>query len=239
MGHNDFLSMEEPLSDNELRELHRITQEAALKAYPNPDRTGCPGSDTLREVAASSWPADHEAYNHIKECSPCLGEMLEFGKALDREKRRRRLYRIWAIAAGLLVCFGITFQTWRIHIASTSSDGSQVAIIDRTINLWDRDTLRGGGQPVPLEAVSLPANRVRVRVILPRLSEGGKYTIAVTEDKYGRNVLAKNVGSALVDGSREVVTVILDLRRATSGAYFLQTTRDQDEASYYYPLDVH
>ena len=92
---------------------------------------------------------------------------------------------------------------------------------------------------MPLEAVALPATRVRVRVILPRFSEGGKYTIAVTQDKYGRDVLAKSVGSALVDGSREVVTVVLDLRYAKSGAYFLQTTRDQDEASYYYPLEVH
>jgi hypothetical protein len=30
----------------------------------------------------------------------------------------------------------------------------------------------------------------------------------------------------------------LDLRQAKEGVYFLSTTRDQDQASYYYPLQV-
>ena len=240
----------ENFSDEDFRELHRIAQTAALAAYPNPNRAGCPGTQTLREVANSRLPSDHPAYKHVATCSPCLREMLDMRqeRVLSRIRKRYRIYRI-GIAAVLVLAaaiglrtsrnFGIRFQGWRIHIAPTNtSDGSQVAIIDKTIDLWNRDTLRGGDQPVPLEAVSLPAARVRVRVILPRLSDSGRYRIAVTQDKYGRDVLANSMGSALADGSREVVTVILDLRRATSGAYFLQTTRDQDEASYYYPLKV-
>jgi hypothetical protein len=112
-------------------------------------------------------------------------------------------------------------------------------VIDRTIDLWDSDTLRGGGNPVPLKSVSLPATaRIRVRVILPRFSESGEYTIAVTRDKRGTDVLAKNAGPAIANGSREVVTVMLDLRQTPTGDYFLQTTQG-DEASYYYPLHVH
>ena len=40
------------------------------------------------------------------------------------------------------------------------------------------------------------------------------------------------------NGTRELVTVTLDLRSATTGPHFLSTTREQDQASYYYPLDI-
>jgi len=68
----------EPLSDEEFREIHRFLQQLALAAYPNPQRIGCPGSATLQAVAWTPWPADHPAYSHIKHCSPCLREMLDF-----------------------------------------------------------------------------------------------------------------------------------------------------------------
>jgi len=34
------------------------------------------------------------------------------------------------------------------------------------------------------------------------------------------------------------VSVELDLRSAKAGAYFLATTHEQDQASYYYPLQI-
>src|SRR5450755_2038349 len=157
--------MEEPLSNDELRELHRIAQEAALEAYPNPARIGCPGRDILREVAASPWPADHEAYNHIKECSPCLREMLELGKAMDREKKRRRLYRISAIAAGLVLICGIFIQWWKMQNASHS-----VGVIAQW-NLQSASALRGVEdyqQRIHLEA---PPRRGIIAVVLPLGSE--------------------------------------------------------------------
>lgn len=222
-------------SEEDFRELHRIAQTAALAAYPNPDRIGCPGTRVLREVANSRLASDHPAYKHVATCSPCLKEMLAFRSELvQRQKRRKRWIQLIAAAAALLI---LTSVAVKFAFRSGSPTGAN-ATVDQTINLWDRDALRGGNETAPLKEVSLPAARVRVNVILPRLSENGNYAIAVTRDKYGRNVLAKSVGPAVTHGSREIVTVILDLRGTTSGAYFLQTTRDQDEASYYYPLKV-
>ena len=60
----------------------------------------------------------------------------------------------------------------------------------------------------------------------------------IPDVKSGSDPVAKGIGSAVSDGSRELVSVTLDLRSAKTGPYFLSTTRAQDEASYYYPLDI-
>jgi hypothetical protein len=95
-----------------------------------------------------------------------------------------------------------------------------------------------GDQPAPLQSVSLPAAVVKVTVVLPRYSTPGQYVVAVTGDQSGSDPVAKGIGRAVADGSRELVTVTLDLRSATTGPHFLSTTREQDQASYYYPLDI-
>ena len=43
---------------------------------------------------------------------------------------------------------------------------------------------------------------------------------------------------ATINGDHESVSVELDLRAAKAGAYFLATTHEQDQASYYYPLQI-
>jgi hypothetical protein len=75
----------------------------------------------------------------------------------------------------------------------------------------------GGQQQDPLRSVSLPASRVWVTVILPRFSEPGLYLLAISRDPAGGE---------------------LDLRNAAAGSYFLSTTHEQDQTSYYYPLQI-
>jgi hypothetical protein len=89
-----------------------------------------------------------------------------------------------------------------------------------------------------LQSVTLPTALVKVTVVLPRYSTPGQYVVAVTRDQSGSDPVAKGVGLAVADGNRELVTVTLDLRSAAIGPHFLSTTREQDQASYYYPLDI-
>ena len=154
-----------------------------------------------------------------------------------------RLRRTWiwiAVCAVVVViaCLLVKSFVHSFYQPAVSSNNNQLVLLDRTINLWDRDTSRTAGEAVPLEAVLLPSALVRAKVILPRASESGTYTIAVTSDKYGQHVLAKGRAPSVVDGPRQLVTVILDLRQTKAGTYFLETTQDQNEASYYYPLTV-
>ena len=56
--------------------------------------------------------------------------------------------------------------------------------------------------------------------------------------KPGNDVQAHNTVTATSNSGREEVSVDLDLRKAAAGPYFLSTTHEQDQASYYYPLQI-
>jgi hypothetical protein len=62
--------------------------------------------------------------------------------------------------------------------------------------------------------------------------------VAVTRDQAGNDVQAHNTVTATSNRGREEVSVDLDLRKAAAGPYFLSTTHEQDQASYYYPLEI-
>jgi hypothetical protein len=79
---------------------------------------------------------------------------------------------------------------------------------------------------------------VRLTVILPRFSPPGQYAVAVTQDQDGNGVVAQKSVTATTDRDHESVVAELDLRTAKAGAYFLATTHEQDQASYYYPLQI-
>jgi hypothetical protein len=50
--------------------------------------------------------------------------------------------------------------------------------------------------------------------------------------------LAHSSAAATSNGDREEVSVNLDLRKSRPGTYFLATTHEQDQASYYYPFQI-
>ena len=112
-----------------------------------------------------------------------------------------------------------------------------MAVVSETVNLWDAGTMRGQ-QTSPLQSVSLPATLVRVKIVLPRFSEPGQYEVAVTRDQAGNDVQAHDTVTATSNSGREELSVDLDLRKAAAGPYFLSTTHEQDQASYYYPLQI-
>jgi hypothetical protein len=114
---------------------------------------------------------------------------------------------------------------------------ASVAAIPQTVDLWKAGTLRNG-QPSPLQSVTLPAALVKVTIILPRYSEPGQYAVAVTRDQTGNDLLAHGSAAATKNGDREEVSLDLDLRKSQPGSYFLSTTHEQDQASYYYPLQI-
>lgn len=62
--------------------------------------------------------------------------------------------------------------------------------------------------------------------------------VAVTRDQSGNDLLAKASTAAIGDRDREEVSLYLDLRKSQPGSYFLSTTHEQDQASYYYPLQI-
>ena len=169
-------SDETPLSDDEFKELHRILQQAALAAYPNPERKGCPGSEVLNEIAHTSWPAKHPGYDHVKHCSPCLREMLDMREQiiLARIRRKHRMY--WAgIAAAVILVLGIGLMLWRY--LPERAQQLPAAVINFATSIQ-----RGAGSEQQMPAGTIqtyPRKALQVTMSLPPGSEDGPYDFEI------------------------------------------------------------
>jgi hypothetical protein len=148
--------------------------------------------------------------------------------------RRRRAIAISSVASCLtfavLFILAVRYHTWQ-HVASGT------AAVTRTVDLWNAGTGRGV-QAGTQESISLPAAKIEATVILPAFSPPGQYVIAVARSQNGEGIVAE--GQSLTESveNRERVHVDLDLHRVKAGKYFLSTTHEQDQASYYYPLEI-
>jgi len=195
----------------------------------------CPDEAFLRDLARKTkWIAlSDPRVAHAANCPTCMSRLLVF----RQENRSRRRKRTLVTAVALCFVIGaavITVTRYGMHRQLPSAN---VAVRSEAVNLWDAGTIRGN-QPGSLQSVSLPAAIVRVTIILPRFSPPGQYAVAVTQDQNGNGVVAQRSALATTNGDHESVSVELDLRAAKAGAYFLATTHDQDQASYYYPLEI-
>jgi hypothetical protein len=68
-------------------------------------------------------------------------------------------------------------------------------------------------------------------VTLPRFSQAGRYEIRVSKDKAGTQLVAQGSGDAVENAGNTEVKVVLDLRAAKAGMYFLATVRDADNGA--------
>lgn len=195
----------------------------------------CPDEPFLKLLAKKSRqiPLTDSRVSHVANCPICMRTLLDLRET--HQTRRRRLILTLAIASCLLVTAAIFVLNHR-----SLNPQTQVAnevVIPQTVNLWDAGAFRGD-QPGQLQSVSLPAALVKVTVILPRFSDPGRYAVAVTRDQRGNELLAQGESNATDNQSRKEVSVLLDLRKSKPGSYFLATTHENDQASYYYPLQI-
>src|ERR1700761_6927593 len=196
-------------------------------------------------MAENRLPPDHPARLHLASCSPCFAEFRSFKAEADARRASRLKVLAWGLAACLVIALGVYGSTMLLRKqvpqsaeSGTQKQASQLAAVDRTIDLYNHGTPRGGVEPSPLEAVSLPSTLVHLRLILPRFSDPGSYVVAVSKDRAGTAIVARGSGKTVADGPRLSLDVPLDLRGASVGSYFLATVRESDNGTYYYPLNV-
>jgi hypothetical protein len=200
----------------------------------------CPDEVFLESVARQSKQIalSDPRVDHAANCPVCMRRLLELRS--QHQSRRRRLVFTAAVGCCLLIVAAFAVVSW--HGTNTPHPVDNMAAIPETIDLSNAGTLRGlpsnSAEPSPLQSVSLPAALVKVTIILPRYSRPGQYTVAVTRDQSVNDPLANSTAAANGGGDREEVSVDLDLRKSRPGAYFLSTTHEQDQASYYYPLQI-
>ena len=79
---------------------------------------------------------------------------------------------------------------------------------------------------------------MHLHLILPRFSDSGSYVVAVSKDRAGTAIFAHGAAKTVGNGQRLDLDILLDLRSAQAGSYFLATVRESDNGTYYYPLIV-
>lgn len=157
--------------------------------------------------------------------------------ALRSEIKEQNRKLTYALAAMTCVVAAAGLFGW-FHLRENRQQTMALAQpVSKTVDLWNAGTDRGE-QPGQLQSVELPAAVVRLTVILPHFSPSGQYLIAVTRKEDGTVVVAEGLAPTVTSGQQEKVSVALDLRKVTAGAYFLSTTHEQDQAAYYYPLQI-
>jgi hypothetical protein len=210
------------------RHQDRVLEGSATSIGPCPDEAFLKSlAKRSKQIQLSDARVDHAA-----NCPICMSRLL----ALRREHRARRLRLLTAAVATCLLIVALFVGLSR-RAPNSKQQFADVVSVPESVDLWNAGTFRGD-QPSPLQAVSLPAALVKVTIILPRYSEPGNYAVAVTRDQSGKGLLAKASVAATGDRDREEVSVYLDLRKSKPGSYFLSTTHEQDQASYYYPLQI-
>ena len=195
----------------------------------------CPDEEFLRGLAKRSRaiPLSDARIDHAATCPTCMNRVV----ALRNENRERNRKIGYALAASTCVVLAAALFGWfhlrqnRQHILALAQP------VSKTADLWNAGTARGE-QPGQLHSVELPAAVVRLTVILPRFSPSGQYLIAVTRKEDGTGVVAEGLAPTVSSGQQQRVSVALDLRKVTAGAYFLSTTHEQDQTAYYYPLRI-
>ncbi|MGB8099750.1 MAG: hypothetical protein WCF17_21555 [Terracidiphilus sp.] len=156
--------------------------------------------------------------------------------ALRQERQSSRQKLAWALAGAACVVLVVGLIGWRRY-ENRQQMLDQAPPVAETVDLWNAATYRGQ-QPGQLQSVQLSAVRVHLTIILPQFSSAGQYLVAVTRDQNGNGVVAEGAATTTASGTQEKITVDLDLRSAKSGAYFLSTTHERDQAAYYYPLQI-
>jgi uncharacterized protein (DUF2141 family) len=162
-----------------------------------------------------------------------MRRLLEFRREIHSHRRKQ------VLAGAIVSCLVVVVALFAIarYRTNRQPQGTNMATVSKTVNLWDAATTRGE-QPGSLQSVLLPAALVKLTIVLPRLSAPGNYAVAVTRDQSGDGVLAQGSATTMATGQQETISVELDLRRAEAGTYFLSTIHEQDQASYYYPLQI-
>ncbi|MFP5205383.1 MAG: hypothetical protein ACLGSH_08520 [Acidobacteriota bacterium] len=208
-------------------------QERVLAGETTPQGP-CPGEDFLKRLARKSRDIrlSDPRVDHAATCPACMRRLLTMRR--EHRSRQQKIMVATAVATCVVIAAVITVAR---HEMQKHSLATNSAVVAETVNLWDAGAFRGQ-QPGQLQSVTLPAARIRLTIILPRFSSPGQYVVAVTHGPDENGLITEAASTTANRGQQETLSVDLDLRRARAGQYYLSTTHERDQASYYYPLQI-
>jgi hypothetical protein len=229
------------------REIRDVLQQSILRDYPNPERRGCPGRDTLRKIARRPRPIRDADWDHVTHCSPCYREFLELrADLLEAEHQRKSVRRsIWIAAsllalAGLLLYRGLLERNAPSRVPPSSGSPSQERatqpVTTAVLNLESQSETRGEGQPRPAgppQVQRLPRKAIVLSVYLPLGSEPGQYEIRLLKSESDAGSIASWFGSAAIENGLTVLRVSADLSHLEAGVYVIALRRGAGSWRYF------
>jgi hypothetical protein len=210
---------------NEIRDL---LQQAVLRDYPNPDRKGCMGTEVVREVAQRQLAIQDAAWEHIKRCSPCYREFLDFRAELAAARKRlvRRNRVVLALTVSALVGFWIwtrgTHGAQKPPVLAQRPPASVVNPVVAKVNIQLLSAVRAGDDAAGQNSkpvATINRQTVQMELSLPVGSDEGTYEVRLLDGQL-RPMMSR---SALTTFTDHVTTlsVTFDLSALKPGAYVL------------------
>lgn len=202
----------------------KAMREGLFKAFPNPERKGCPGPEIIRAIVAGKLAPDEEDKwtDHFVLCSPCSKEFFE----IRRSHLRKRRIRTGAIAS--LIVLGIALGVWgwvnhqgmkdrndRVAVSGALSFRQQVV----DLRNWSGERTAGGSKSSHTMSAELHRWRTSLVVYLPLGSEPGKYEMEILR-KNSKAELTMT-GVARIENENTVLRIQVDLSKLAPGQYSL------------------
>jgi hypothetical protein len=202
--------------EKEEKRILDVFNRGLLKEFPNPDRTGCPGSDVLRRIATRQMPFSEgqEWLDHLGSCSPCYSDFLQLQVAF----RRRRMRTLLAIAASILIVTGVTGRA--SFLKQRHAVTTQAAVLDLRNRSVPRGTESNPSSEPPLE---ISRDAPRLEVYLPLGSSEGAYELEITDQE--ANTVFTGSGIAKIEEGITSLTLAANLSSVSRGQYVLKLRR--------------
>lgn len=198
--------------EKEEKRILDVFNRGLLKEFPNPDRTGCPGSDVLRRIATRQLPFSEAQkwLEHLGSCSPCYSDFLQLQVAF----RARRMRTLLAVAASILIVTGVT--GWASFLKQGQPITTQAAVLD----LRNRSVPRGTESNPPEPALEISRDAPRLEVYLPLGSSEGDYELEITNQE--ANTVFTGSGTAKIEEGITSLTLAANLSSVSRGQYVLK-----------------
>lgn len=202
-----------------------------LQAYPNPERTGCPGVEKLQAMAAKTVPRHDPAWEHLWKCSPCFAEFVQFRNAQTARRRWRQIL-IWAPVAALLL-ITLTLGVERLLFRKTPASPQYDAAVFNFEGSPQGNVVRGESPnrgATNAKVQHLPAKKIALTIYLPRGSDEGEYAFEFLDTNEA--VRDSATAHAVIDRGLTRFEIVMDLSKFQVGEYAVRSRRLPDGSWY-------
>lgn len=242
--------------ENDTRLFEKL-EEYVLKHYPNPRRIGCLDYDILKSFVETPEKLDltDPKYLHVIKCAECTRVLRGLRRVREEQLLQglpgslsisksdldaMRIFRQRLMAAAAWVRASVVGFAARLKVHSTAPIREALAndAVPVTIDLSYEPLaeLREGSFE---HCATLQRKLIHLHLVLPLGSPAGIYRITVASKKDILRAQADASAIASVKGSHAELHVMLDLRAARSGDYFLVMSCEGDGVPHFFRFLLH